>query len=984
MASFITAQQREALIELYIGYFNRAPEAAGLNYWAGELLAALNAGQTEQQALAGIANRFYDAGVQFGVFSNAMTVEQFIRTVYQNVLGRDEVDAAGMTYWTQKLTSGEVSRGQFVRQVIQEAKDYVAAAPANDPYKWVGTYLENRKAVGEWFANNSTGLTGQAAIDQGTAIIANSVTKATAQAGQTASQAVAAAQAAQTAQQGQTFTLTTGVDNIAGTGSNDTINAVQTSTSGSVFGGLDVVDGAGGNDTLNVQDTATAASAAFSFNGATIKNVETLALTTSGYLKNLDLSGFTGLKTVSLLANSTNASADNTGLKLGSIDTVAVTAQAGNVSIASGGKAINITAAGAATIGVGATGVGNQNTSATSLTLKTGSGTVNAYGSALTDVTVLGGGTVTIQNSDSSGGNNNGTTLKSVTLKNDAGATVDGKAIETLTLSGQGAGGTARTITVNNSTSNHALTVNVDGTGYKTDGTETQTIVVDAAAKTITVNATGSKSSLALTGSNVVTTLNITGSAALKQKVDDRGTLTTIDGSAATGNLTLGDLNAATVNVKTGSGNDSFAIQATSKVSVDAGAGNDTVTLKSAVAAGSTINLGAGNDKLLLATGGSVAVSSSTLIDGGDGTDSVSANLLNAGNAAQFKNFELVNLDSTTGFDLALLGTNNTITGLTMSSASTTATYQNVTKSMGLTIDFVGNNSSVTNTLSMTGVSGTDDSYTITFAGNNSGTAPTSANVRAGTVVTSCIENYNIVSGGTNAWNEITLGTNSAAKTVTITGASNLNLAFASGFGSIISSNTGVSLIDGSAATGKLSIDTTNVTAATAGLTVKGGSAADTITLAQKATVDAGAGDDTITAAAAGGTITTGAGADTVNVKVAVAASTSAPVITTITDFTVGTDKITFKDQGTETFTATKVDVSTATALFDGTANALDLAATANAGTNAAITWFQYAGDTYIVQDLSAANTFAATDIVVKLSGLVDLSGLSVHDFNFA
>lgn len=162
--------------------------------------------------LKSIADRFYDAGVQYGIFSNGMTVEEFIRTVYQNVLGRDEVDAAGMTYWTQKLTSGEVSRGQFVRQVIQEAKDYVAAAPANDPYKWVGTYLENRKAVGEWFANNSAGLTGQDAIAKGTAIIANSVTKAKAQAGQTAAEAIAAAQAAQQSQQGQTFTLTTGVD----------------------------------------------------------------------------------------------------------------------------------------------------------------------------------------------------------------------------------------------------------------------------------------------------------------------------------------------------------------------------------------------------------------------------------------------------------------------------------------------------------------------------------------------------------------------------------------------------------------------------------------------------------------------------------------------------------------------------------------------------------------------------------------------------
>jgi hypothetical protein len=37
-----------------------------------------------------------------------------------------------------------------------------------------------------------------------------------------------------------------------------------------------------------------------------------------------------------------------------------------------------------------------------------------------------------------------------------------------------------------------------------------------------------------------------------------------------------------------------------------------------------------------------------------------------------------------------------------------------------------------------------------------------------------------------------------------------------------------------------------------------------------------------------------------------------------------------------------------------------------------------------VVQDLSAVATFATTDIVVKITGLVDLSGLAVTDFNFA
>ena len=187
-----------------------------------------------------------------------------------------------------------------------------------------------------------------------------------------------------------------------------------------------------------------------------------------------------------------------------------------------------------------------------------------------------------------------------------------------------------------------------------------------------------------------------------------------------------------------------------------------------------------------------------------------------------------------------------------------------------------------------------------------------------------------------------------------------------------------MSSIDGSAATGKLNINTTDVVAATAGLTVKGGSAADTITLAQKATVDAGAGNDTIVAAAAGGTFTGGAGADTFNVAAAVVgtATPAGAVITSITD-AAATDKILFAALGTEVFTSAKVDVSTATALIGGTVNALDLALAGDGSTNAAIKWFQYGGDTYVVEDLSAATAVAITDVVVKLTGLVDLSTAS-------
>lgn len=73
--------------------------------------------------------------------------------------------------------------------------------------------------------------------------------------------------------QGQTFTLTTGVDNVAGTGGNDTITGVvDTAANGGTLTPGDVVDGGAGTDTANFIITTAGKWAA----GATIKNVEVL------------------------------------------------------------------------------------------------------------------------------------------------------------------------------------------------------------------------------------------------------------------------------------------------------------------------------------------------------------------------------------------------------------------------------------------------------------------------------------------------------------------------------------------------------------------------------------------------------------------------------------------------------------------------------------------------------------------------------------
>ncbi len=61
-------------------------------------------------------------------------------------------------------------------------------------------------------------------------------------------------------------------------------------------------------------------------------------------------------------------------------------------------------------------------------------------------------------------------------------------------------------------------------------------------------------------------------------------------------------------------------------------------------------------------------------------------------------------------------------------------------------------------------------------------------------------------------------------------------------------------------------------------------------------------------------------------------------------------------------------------------ADYVNLAASGDGHVNAAIKWFQFNGNTYVVEDVSTSSSFVdGTDVVVKLSGLVDLSHGSLY-----
>ena len=708
---------------------------------------------------------------------------------------------------------------------------------------------------------------------------------------------------------GETFTLTTGIDTFIGGDGDDIFNATE-SEGHSTLTALDKLDGGAGEDTLNIVQTAEVNTTTA---GATVTSMEKVNIT-SGAAVTTDTTTW-GTKALNIVAT---GAVDATVA-----DTTDVTATSGASTTILGGKAVSVT---------GGTG-------ATSIT-----------GDGLTSVSVKGGGAVTIDNTLNSA-TSTGTTMTSVILDGvDADSEIKGQGLTDVTV--KGVTTAARTVQITNTKADHALTVNVDGTGYDAAGAEKQTIVADARATAITVNASGDKSSLALTGSTAAKSLNITGDAALTLKASDLAALTTIDGSAATGDLTLGTLNVATVNVNTGSGDDTFSIMATAKVAVDAGAGDDTVTLGAAIAAGSHISLGAGNDTLLIGTG-TIAASTSdatTIIDGGDGFDTVSAALINAANAAQFHNFEALDLTAAvSNLDVALM-TNSTLEALTLSGNNGAATVSNVAAGVNLLVS--GENTAATTINVKDAAIGTADAFSVAFNGTGDNSAH-SANV-----VVNGIENLSVESAGmgSSIANTLTV-TDGALQNLTITGDKALTLKFATTTGTAEHGMT----IDGSAATGALTINTENLVEVTAaaGLTVNTGSGNDTITLNQKATVDAGAGDDTIIASAKGGTFTGGVGNDTFDVSLALAgnANPANALISTVTDFSAG-------DTLKMTGSANTITEVTLTEAVHDLASALELAAT----TENTTVWFQYGGDTYIVAN-DGTGGFGADDLAVKLTG---------------
>lgn len=135
-AASVPAAQFADLTDMYIAYFDRAPDAVGLFYWASRL--------HDGMTLPEIARSFFVQPETITAYPANQTATEFVTKVYDNMLGRAP-DVAGLNYWVNDLQAGNVSKDEFMLAVI-----YGARASTGSPLDV--QYLANKNAVGRDFA----------------------------------------------------------------------------------------------------------------------------------------------------------------------------------------------------------------------------------------------------------------------------------------------------------------------------------------------------------------------------------------------------------------------------------------------------------------------------------------------------------------------------------------------------------------------------------------------------------------------------------------------------------------------------------------------------------------------------------------------------------------------------------------------------------------------------------------------------------------
>ncbi len=148
----VSAADLTAFFELYIAYFNRAPDAEGLFYWGTRL--------SQGMCREDIARSFYVQDETQALYTNPADTEGFVTAVYSNFLGRAP-DAEGFAYWVKQLDDGVASKPIFLLAIINGA-NAASGTPADVDY------FTNKANIGAYYSV----IKGMSNTDYGKAVMA--------------------------------------------------------------------------------------------------------------------------------------------------------------------------------------------------------------------------------------------------------------------------------------------------------------------------------------------------------------------------------------------------------------------------------------------------------------------------------------------------------------------------------------------------------------------------------------------------------------------------------------------------------------------------------------------------------------------------------------------------------------------------------------------------------------------------------------------
>jgi S-layer protein len=923
--AIISPAQQTAITNLYTALFNRAPDAAGFDFWAQAL--------ANGASLSTITASFLFSPESTSIYPVSQTPEQFVTTFYQTVFGRAP-DASGLAFWTAALNAaggmnsiaGKVS---IVSKIVEIVSTPLTAKPADlTDAQYAETLADratfaNKVSVGVYFAVEKQGTN----VDM--------AKKALAGVNANASSVDAAKSIISTPAAGGPGAAP--ARKIVGTDAADTFDLAHYDIAAG-----DSVDGGAGTDTLNYVDTSTTSAA---FPVATVRNVEIINI------RNLNTAG---LSSESVLFQVWGSLASGQTLSIGGITVtangVATSAQVSQ-AVLTGATVGNAVISGALT-GYTASAVIPGGTSLALTSTIRGN---------VPDLTLSGTGTASASIMIAQGMNG---VIDTVAADRFEGATTfnSDRSAAGVTFTGLAAG----------------QTVGLIGNNASSTGTLSATYADNVTTATVNVSGGTKNGGISLTGAGVTSVIiNSTGAANTNSSLILPGTTTALQINAAvdlsvSSVFSLGGGNLRTI---TASGNAATValgtVSSPALISIDMSgltAGGGAATIGAAPAA--TYLGGAGKDVVTIAAN---AVITGT-VNGAAGSNDVIAfgtsNSLTSATAALISNFEVLKVSAANS---AQVYDSTLIAGITkyqvgMSFYDVTLT----TLSASADVTITGNTQNVV--LSLLAVGGNTDNVNVTLEPDSANIGGPNLGVSVGALKIAGVETLNLHSRGllVGALTSHAV-TNDVGNTVLSKVSIDGDQALIFTVGTL--SNAVDLAIDASAATGRLTIDGA---AAVKRLDIKSGTSSDTIIT--------GTGGATVAGGAGGDAITLGTGVDTVAYKAAGnsiqdfanVAGTAAGKMDAITGFSSGTDKIDLSSLGflndAQAFVSKTFASVDALVAAEAQASFYD-----DAGLTRGAVAAYVGADTYVVVDVDHNGLFnAANDLVVKLAGVTALQQADV------